>query len=36
MGEPSNLNEFYPKGVFHLEKSYEKYLKGLLEKFLVK
>ena len=28
MGEPSNRNEFYPKGVFHLEKSYEKYLKG--------
>ena len=28
MGEPTNPNEFYSKGVFHLEKSYEKYLKG--------
>ena len=29
MGQPSNSSEFYPKGVFHLEKSYEKYLKGI-------
>ncbi len=29
MGQPSNSSELYPKGVFHLEKSYEKYLKGI-------
>ena len=28
MGQPSKSSEFYSKGVFHIEKSYEKYLKG--------
>ncbi len=28
MGQPTKPSDFYPKGVFHLEKSYEKYLKG--------
>ena len=28
MGQPTQSSEFYPKGVFHLEKSYEKHLRG--------
>ncbi len=28
MGQPTQSSELYSKGVFHLEKSYEKYLKG--------
>ena len=28
MGQPTKPSDFYSKGVFHLEKSYEKYLKG--------
>ncbi len=28
MGQPTQSSELYPKGVFHLEKSYEKHLKG--------
>ena len=28
MGQPTQSYEHYPKGVFHLEKSYENYLKG--------
>ena len=28
MGQPTLSSELYPKGVFHLEKSYEKHLKG--------
>ena len=28
MGQPTKSSEFYSKGVFHLEKSYEKHLRG--------
>ena len=28
MGQPNENSELYPKGVFHLERSYDKYLKG--------
>ena len=29
MGQPTQSSELYSKGVFHLERSYEKYLRGL-------
>ncbi len=29
MGQPINTSDLYPKGVFHIEKSYENHLKGV-------